>query len=86
MATPEPKSTSTEQKRQKLEGYYTTSFSRDCKNVVETTFTNDEKKEQVVVENERLETKEISNSNDGCASTSVSSKYPKFGVVAMELG
>ena len=83
VATPEPESTSTEQKRQKLEGYYTATFSRDCKNAVETSFTNDEKKEQVVVENERVETKEISNSNDGSASTSVSSEYPKFGVASV---
>ncbi|KAK4606621.1 hypothetical protein RGQ29_000740 [Quercus rubra] len=83
VATPEPESTSTEQKRQKLEGYYTATFSRDCKNAVETSFTNDEKKEQVVVEKERLETKEISNSNDGSASTSVSSEYPKFGVASV---
>ena len=68
VATPEPESSSTEQKRQKLEGYYTASFSS----------TDDEKKEVVVVE-----TKEISNSNDGCASTSVSSEYPKFGVASV---
>nr|POF21361.1 hypothetical protein CFP56_43485 [Quercus suber] len=65
---------------------HTASFSRDCKNVVETSFTNDEKKEHVVVENKRLKTKGISNSNDGCASTSVLSEYSKFGVVVAELG
>uniref|UniRef100_A0A7N2KNV1 protein-serine/threonine phosphatase n=1 Tax=Quercus lobata TaxID=97700 RepID=A0A7N2KNV1_QUELO len=73
VATPEPESSSTEQKRQKLEGYYTAPFSS----------TDDEKKEVVVVENERLEIKEISSSNDGCASTSVSSEYPKFGVASV---
>lgn len=84
VATPEPGSTSTEQKRRKLEGYYTASFSRDCENAVEMSVTDEEKK---VVENESLETKGISNSNsnsnDGCVSTSVSSEYPKFGVASV---
>ncbi|KAM4083400.1 hypothetical protein ACB094_08G053500 [Castanea mollissima] len=84
VATPEPESTSTEHKRQKLEGYYTASFSRDCEYAVETSVTDEEKK---VVENESLETKGISNSNsnsnDGCVSTSVSSEYPKFGVASV---
>lgn len=84
VATPEPESTSTEQKRRKLEGYYTASFSRDCENAVETSVTDEDKK---VVENESLETKGISNSNsnynDGCVSTSVSSEYPKFGVASV---